>query len=112
MKWFNVLVLCLAITISSACAIRKTSVRASLAPHSVALTWADTQNPPGASYNIYRYQGKCWQNKYLYTNLGNVSATNYLDPTVISGKTYCFYVTAVINKLESGPSNKVRVNVP
>lgn len=29
------------------------------APHSVTLTWDDTLNPPGTTYNIYRAVGLC-----------------------------------------------------
>lgn len=90
-------------------------MKAQAAPRSVGLTWT----PPGDStatttYHIYRASAACANGVAVstLTTLSFVrldgatsaqSAPNYTDATVGVGS-FCYYVTAVTNGTESGPS--------
>lgn len=77
---------------------------------SVGLSWTASTSP-NALYNVYRQAGACpagtgalTGNKLNATPLAT-TATTYSDTTVIEGQTYCYYLKATLNTLESGPSN-------
>jgi len=77
---------------------------AQAATHSATLTWTDTQNPAGTTYNVHRATGLCSGSPVFSTLATAVAPKTYLDNTVIPGA-YCFMVTAVTAGAESGPSN-------
>ena len=75
--------------------------------HSVTITIADTLNPAGTTYNVYRSPGACSATAIAGTPLATgVSVKSYVDSTVTEGS-YCYAVTAVVNSLESAQSNQV-----
>lgn len=74
-----------------------------LPTHSVTLTWADTQNPAGTVYNVYRATGLCSGNPSFSKIATALAAKTFSDTTVQVGA-YCYYVTASLNNAESAPS--------
>lgn len=84
---------------------------AQAATHSVTLTWADTSNPTGTTYNVYRAVGLCSGTPTFSKIASAVAVKTYTDTTVTPGN-YCFQVTANFNGAESVPSNSVNPNVP
>jgi len=81
--------------------------------HTVALSWTDTTNPAGTSYNVYRAAGACTGSP-AFAKIGStpVSVKTYTDSAVASAATYCYQVTAVLNGVESVPSNSVAAVIP
>jgi len=81
--------------------------------HTVALTWTDTTNPAGTSYNVYRAAGACTGSP-AFAKIGStpVSVKTYTDSAVASASTYCYQVTAVLNGVESVPSNSAPAVIP
>ena len=73
------------------------------ASHSVTLTWTDTANPTGTTYNVYRATGLCSGNPAFSKMATTIAAKTYQDTTVTVGP-YCYYVTAALNGAESAPS--------
>ena len=72
---------------------------------SVALSWTDTKNPAGTTYNAYRATAACTPvPTFTKINTAPISTKSYTDSNVSLG-TYCYYVTAVGGGLESAPSN-------
>jgi hypothetical protein len=76
------------------------------APHHATLTWADTVNPPGTTYNVYRASGGCPTTNALSLFASKVATlgTNpltYVDSTVTQSQNYCYGVTAVYGGTES-----------
>jgi fibronectin type 3 domain-containing protein len=65
---------------------------------------------PSLTYNVYRASTCAGQ--FSKVNASAVAATTYLDTTVAAGATYCYQVTAVLNGLESVPSNQAVAAVP
>jgi ABC-type spermidine/putrescine transport system permease subunit II len=75
--------------------------------HSVKLTWNDTVNPSGTTYNVYRASAACSTNPTLTKITASpISAMTYTDASVVNGTTYCFAVTAVGPGGESAFSNE------
>jgi len=74
--------------------------------HQVSLAWSDSTS--GVTYNIYR--GVAQGGESLYAT-GQPSAS-YTDTNVVSGTTYWYYVTAVLNGDESAGSNEISAAVP
>lgn len=87
------------------------SMTAQAATHSVTLTWVDTANPAGTTYNVKRATGLCSGTPTFSTIASAVTAKTYADTTVSPGN-YCYVVTAVFGGAESVPSNSVQPNVP
>jgi hypothetical protein len=70
----------------------------------VTLTWADTLNPAGTLYNLYRASGTCGSGSLTFTRIAsNLSAKTYSDVGVTPGQ-YCYAATANINSIESAQS--------
>lgn len=74
--------------------------------HHATLTWTDTANPAGTTYNVYRAFGGCPTTFSLTLLASNVATlgTNpltYVDPTVTNAQNYCYGVTAVSGGTES-----------
>lgn len=79
--------------------------------HSVVTSWTATS---GAQYNVYRGAGSCGTGGQTFTKLNSAltSGTSFTDSTPASGATYCYYATAVVNGVESSPSNTATVVIP
>jgi len=86
-------------------------VLAAQTTHTATLTWNDTTNPSGTTYNIYRASGLCSGNP-SYTKIAtSITAKTYVDSTVTPGN-YCYYATATFGGVESGPSNTALAPIP
>lgn len=85
------------------------NIRATATAHSVALAWtasSDAAANPTLTYNVYRLVRVCPSGTPTgFTQVGTASATTYSDTAVSVGNTYCYYVTAQLNALQSVPSN-------
>lgn len=80
--------------------------------HTATLSWVDTQNPTTATtYTVYRATGLCSGTPAFSKLASSVTGTTYADATVIAGN-YCYQVTAVVNGVESAPSNQALAPVP
>jgi hypothetical protein len=79
--------------------------------HSVTLTWTDTLNPAGTTYNVYRATGLCRGTPAFAKIATALTAKTYADTTVIPGN-YCYAATATFNGAESVQSNTVNPSVP
>lgn len=79
--------------------------------HTVTLTWADTLNPAGTTYSVYRAPGLCSGTPVFSKIATAVTAKTYADTTVQPGN-YCYAVTATFNSVESAQSNTVQPAVP
>lgn len=79
--------------------------------HSVTLTWQDTQNPSGTTYNVKRATGLCTGTPTFSTIATAVAPKTYVDNAVQTGN-YCYVVTATFNGVESAPSNTAAAAVP
>jgi len=75
--------------------------------HSVLLTWVDTANPAGTTYNVYRGTGACSVSTSFAKIGSSVVPKTYTDLAVVSGTNYCYQVTAMNVNGESGPSNQI-----
>lgn len=79
--------------------------------HNVVLAWADTTNPSGTTYNVYRGTGACSASPTLTKlNSAPIAAQTYTDAAVAAG-TYCYAATAVGPGGESAQSNQVPATV-
>lgn len=81
----------------------------------VTLTWADTANPTQTLYNAYRLPAACGTTpsgatQWVKLNPSPLNAKTYEDNTVSIG-TFCYRVTAVLNNIESEPSNTAGATV-
>ena len=79
--------------------------------HSVTLTWNDTLNPPGTTYNVYRALGLC-NGPPVFSKIATAVATKTFTDTPIPSGGYCYEVTAALNGSESAPSNTALALVP
>jgi len=79
--------------------------------HSATLTWADTANPSGTTYSVYRAQGLCSGSPMFSKIAAAVAVKTYVDSTVSPGN-YCFQATATYQGMESGPSDTAAAPVP
>lgn len=77
--------------------------------HSVVLAWntsPDAAANPAITYNAYRVTGACSSTAtFTKINAAPISALTFTDASVAPGA-YCYYVTAVLNGIESAPSNQ------
>ena len=83
------------------------------AQNSVRVSWtasSDAGGNPSLVYNVYR-AGSC-PGQFTKLNSAPLSDTSYLDTNVGVGAVYCYQVTAVINGVESAPSNQTIAAVP
>ena len=79
-------------------------------PHSVSLTWSDTDSSI-VGYNVYRSNQS--GNGYTKLNSSMMIPTSYTDSTVQSGSTYYYVVTAVTSSgAESGFSTVAQAVIP
>jgi len=63
--------------------------------HSVKITWTDTTNPSGTTYNVYRASAACSTSPTLTKlNTTPITTQSYTDANVAPG-TYCYAATAV-----------------
>ena len=76
----------------------------------VSLAWEDARNPAGVSYSVYRSNSTC-STTSLFVKVATVPAKSYEDKNLAPGA-YCYRVTAILNSLESLPSNSVDVTIP
>ena len=74
--------------------------------HYASLTWQ--YNQP-ATFSVYR---ALYGTNEKYARRAEVKDTAWQDNDVIGGKTYCYYVTATVDKRQSSPSNGVCVLIP
>ena len=72
----------------------------------VTLTWNDTLNPTGTTYNVYRASGLCTGTPAFTAIQSGVTVKTYVDASVTVGN-YCYKVTAVASGIESAGSNTV-----
>jgi hypothetical protein len=76
------------------------------ATHSVKISWTDTTNPAGTTYNVYRASAACSTNPTLTKlNTAPITTQGYTDSNVAAG-TYCYAATAVGPGGESAQSNQ------
>ena len=84
---------------------------ASPVPHTVSLSWKASTSTNIKGYNVYRTAVA--GGSYGKMNATPVSATAYVDGTVVSGRTYYYVTTAVdTNNVESAYSNQAAAVVP
>ena len=83
------------------------------AQNGVRVSWtasSDAGGNPSLTYNVYR-AGSCL-GQLAKLNSAPVAGTSYLDKNVATGAVYCYQVTAVLNGIESVPSNQVIAALP
>jgi hypothetical protein len=85
--------------------------------YSATLVWADTANPAGTDYNVYRLTGTCPATVTSTAGFTKLTATalavkTYVDNTVAAGITYAYVVTATNGSSETGPSNCAQGVIP
>ncbi len=80
---------------------------------SVTLTWQDTANPAGTTYNVYRNVtvGGCTPTPTLQTLVTSVTVKTYTDTNVKTGDIWCYAVTAGTGATESSFSNTAQATV-
>ena len=83
-------------------------------PYTVQISWqpASDGSDAGGTINVYKAIGFCGSASQQFTQIAtDVSLDGpYLDSSVTSGS-YCYYVTAVVNSDESGPSPTTSVSI-
>lgn len=79
--------------------------------HSATLTWADTLNPAGTTYSVYRAPGLCSGSPVMAKIATALTSKTYQDASVQPGN-YCYQVTATYQGMESGPGNSASAAVP
>lgn len=70
------------------------------AQRTVSLIWADSTNPAGTVYDLYRASGVCNPAPTFAKIAPSLAAKNYLDAGLQPG-TYCYVVAAVVNGVAS-----------
>ena len=81
--------------------------------NSVRVTWAPSSDAganPSLTYNVYR-ANSC-PGQFTKLNSTPLSGTSYLDTNAALGATYCYQVTAVLDGVESIPSNQATAALP
>ena len=81
--------------------------------HQVTLNWTAPANSPVTvtGFNVYRASGA--NSPFQLVQPSNVSQTTFIDPNVLTGATYIYYVTSLdAAGTESAPSNEVTVTIP
>ncbi len=81
------------------------------ATHSVTLTWVDTLNPAGTTYNVKRAPGLCTGTPTFAVIATGIVPKTYQDTTVTAGN-YCYVVSATFSGIESPNSNSALAPVP
>ncbi|MDR3609256.1 MAG: T9SS type A sorting domain-containing protein [Ignavibacteriaceae bacterium] len=78
----------------------------------VSLTWdyAQTPSPSMVSFNIYKKMGAL-SDTTSFIKISDTFQKIFIDPQIHEGDIASYYVTAVINHIESDPSNKVEIEV-
>lgn len=90
-----------------------TSAALALGAHNVVLTW--TNSPDTANTNVWRLAGTCPApplTGFTQLNATSITTATYTDSAVTAGSTYCYYVTAILNGTNSGPSSTVTATIP
>lgn len=100
----KVTIVCLALFLFGTSAFAQTT-------HKAVLTWTDTLNPTGTTYNIYRAPGLCSGTPVFAKLASGVTALTYTDSTVTTGN-YCFTVTATFSGVESAQASPALAPVP
>jgi hypothetical protein len=83
------------------------------AQNSVRVGWTSSSDAganPSLTYNVYR-AGSC-SGQFAKVNSAPLSGISYLDTDVAIGAAYCYQVTAVLNGVESLPSNLAIAAMP
>lgn len=86
--------------------------------HEAVLTWTDTANPAGTTYDVYQATGACPSSglgtlTFSLLNTVPLTVKTYTNTSVTGGTTYCWYVTAVNSTgLQSAPSSTVGATIP
>jgi len=88
-----------------------------MAQHQVVLSWTGsvdmpTPIPAGDGYNIFRGINPAAEGATPINGSTPVAANTYTDLSVSAGVTYDYYVTAVLNGIQSADSNQVTAAVP
>ena len=77
----------------------------------VILTWDYGTITLLVNFNIYRKPGPIASTTPV-VKIGTTNQRSYLDSQIVSGMTYSYFVTAVINNVESPHSNIVQITIP
>jgi hypothetical protein len=88
--------------------------------HSATLTWTDTLNPSGTTYNVWRLTGTCPTTAptstpptgFTQINTSAITLKTYQDTAVTGGSTYCYVITAVNSGGQSAPSSDIPATIP
>ncbi len=75
--------------------------------HGVALEWT-ASTTPGVTYDVYRRV----HGTAAFAVIGGSSTLTYVDTAVSAGTEYDYEVTAILNGVQSVPSNIFTVTVP
>lgn len=93
------------------CIIFLTISISAAAQHTATVTFTDSPDKaanPTLSYQVYRAVAACSTNP-TFTKIGStILVSPFVDSTVTVGNTYCYRVTAVLNNVESPPSNSAQ----
>lgn len=76
----------------------------------VTLTWADTVNPAGTTYSVYRASGLCSGTPTFAKIATGLTVKTYQDAAIAPGN-YCYTATASFNGIESEQSTSVATAV-
>lgn len=76
----------------------------------VVLTWEDTKNPSGTTWNVYRANSECGPAVVFAVIAQGLTEKTFTDIDREPG-TYCYAATAVFNNVESPQSNESEVVV-
>jgi len=74
--------------------------------------WNDFKNPVGTRYDVSRGDNDCSKRPRFRKVAFGITTKEYLDTAVVPGGRYCYYVTAIINGVESPLSNLAGARVP
>jgi len=74
------------------------------------LTWTDTQNPTGTTYNVYRAPGLCSGTPAFVKLASGVTSLTFADATITVGP-WCYQVTASVSNIEGPPSPQASATV-
>lgn len=76
----------------------------------VTLSWADTVNPAGTTYSVYRAPGLCSGTPTFAKIATGLTVKTYQDTPIAPG-TYCYAATATLSGIESAQSTSVGATV-
>ena len=86
------------------------SLAAQVSAPKVELSWEDAINQD-ATYTVKRAAGLCSGTPTFATIATGLKTKTYVDASVTAGN-FCYVVTAVVNGIESAPSNASQATVP